>query len=172
MHVHFVCAGNVYRSRLAEALLNRERLSGLHASSSGTIAAENLNGPVSWTALRLLKRSALIPFMSPSWTQTNPDLLAAADLVVFMEPAIHAHCVATFTFAGDAFEVWDVPDVGDPRFPEQQVAPGDDARLMAVTEATFARLQGEVAALVDRLLKGSAGKLCDHEAAGASEAAS
>jgi len=148
VEIHFVCAGNAYRSRLAEALLNSLGLPGVRATSSGTIAAENLNGPVSWTALRLLKRNQLIPFMSPRWTQTTPELLAAADLVVFMEPAIWAHCLAAFAFGG-AFEVWDVPDVNDPRFPDQRVAPGDELRLIAVTEATFARLQREVAARAD-----------------------
>jgi len=172
VHVHFVCAGNAYRSRLAEALLNSHGLPGVRASSSGTVAAENLNGPVSWTALRLLKRHGLIAFMSPQWTQTAPELLAAADLVVFMEPAIHGYCVSAFGFAGGAFEVWDVPDVGDPRFPEQQVATGDDLRLIAITEATFARLQHEVAALVERLIAGRAGERPAAGAAGAAEATS
>lgn len=171
MNVHFVCAGNVYRSRLAEALLNSSCLPGVRASSSGTIAAENLNGPVSWTALRLLKRNGLISFMSPHWTQTTPQLLAAADLVVFMEPAIYQACAVEFAFAGGAFEVWDVPDVNDPRFPEQLVTPGDDTRIIAITEATFALLQREVSALVERLVASRAAGQGD-ESAGAPEAAS
>ncbi len=157
MQVHFVCAGNTYRSRLAEALLNSHALSGVRASSSGVRAAENLNGPVSWYALRLLKRNGLIPFMSPHWTQTTPELLANADLVVFLEPAIRDACVSAFAFAGGACEIWDVPDVGDPRFPDQQAAPGDELRIMAITEATFGRLQREVAGLAERLRTGNAG---------------
>jgi protein-tyrosine-phosphatase len=172
VHVHFVCAGNVYRSRLAEALLNSHELPGVRASSSGIRAAENRNGPVSWTALRLLKRHGLIPFMSSHWTQTTPELLAAADLVVFLEPAIHATCVTAFAFAGGACEVWDVPDVADPRFPEQQAEPGDETRLIAITEATFARLQREIAALAERLRPRNAGASASDAAVAAREAAS
>ncbi len=157
MPVHFVCAGNTYRSRLAEALLHGHALPALRASSSGIRSAWKLNGPVRWTALRLLKRDGLIPFMSPHWTQTTPELLMNADLVMFMEPAIHAACVSAFAFAGAACEVWDVPDVGDPRFPEQQAAPGDEPRLIAITEAAFARPKREVAALAERLRAGTAG---------------
>ncbi|HLZ72000.1 MAG TPA: hypothetical protein VKV26_19010 [Dehalococcoidia bacterium] len=157
MHVHFVCMGNVYRSRLAEALLNSQRLVGVRASSSGIRAAENLNGPISWYALRLLKRGGLIPFMSPVWTQTTPDLLAAADLVMFMEAAVREACAASLLLPGGACEVWDVPDVGDTRFPEQQAASDDERRIMAITEATFTRLQAEVAALGRRLAAAAIG---------------
>jgi protein-tyrosine-phosphatase len=84
MNVHFVCVGNSYRSRLAEAVLNALAISGMRATSSGTHASDNENGPISWYGARLLKNHGLIPFMSPSWTQTTPSMLAAAGLVVFM----------------------------------------------------------------------------------------
>jgi protein-tyrosine-phosphatase len=158
MQIHFVCVGNVYRSRLAEALLNSRGLAGVRACSSGTHAAENLNGPVSWYALRLLKRNGLIPFMAPHWTQTTPELLAASDLIVFMERDIYAHCAAAFAFARTPYEVWDVPDVGDPRYPEQQAAPDDEPRIMAITETTFKRIAAEVDALVQRLTAQQHGK--------------
>ncbi len=165
VQIQFVCVGNAYRSRLAEALLNSYGLRGVRARSCGIRAVENLNGPVSWYALRLLKRNKLIPFMSPTWTQTTPDLLAGSDLVVFMEPAIHAYCAASFAFAGAAHEVWNVPDVGDPRYPEQQAALDDEPRIMAITEATFARLQIEVAALAERLSAGQLGEASSRSAA-------
>lgn len=154
VHVHFVCAGNVYRSRLAEALLNSHCLPGLRVSSSGVRAAENLNGPISWTAMRLLKRAGLVPYMSPHWTQTTPALLAEAGLVIFLDPACNAACADTYGYAG-AREVWDVPDVNDPRYPEQRVDSTDEPRLMQVTEQTFERLRREVDALAGRLRSGT-----------------
>ncbi|HZU77238.1 MAG TPA: hypothetical protein VFA70_10775 [Dehalococcoidia bacterium] len=150
MHVHFVCVGNTYRSRLAEALLNARELPGVRATSSGIRASENLNGPVSWQALRLLKNHGLIPHMSPHWTQTSAAVLAAADLVVFMEPACRQYCAEQYGFAGDC-EVWDVPDAGYPfwdgRFDELE----GDARSFAINEETFAMLRALVEDLARRL---------------------
>lgn len=151
MLVHFVCIGNTYRSRLAEALLNSHGLPDLRAASSGIRAAENLNGPVSWYALRLLKNAGLIPYMAPHWTQTTPEALAGCDLVVFMEEACLRFCETECHFARRSYEIWEVPDVNDPRFPEQQAPPGDELAVMAITERTFRRLKAEVAALVERV---------------------
>lgn len=151
MIVHFVCVGNTYRSRLAEALLNARGLPGVSATSSGIRAAENANGPVSWYALRLLKNNGLIPFMSPRWTQTTADVLASADLVVCMGSACHRHCREHYGFVASNYEVWDVPDVNEPGYPDQQADPGDEQQIMRITERTFERLQREVEALAERL---------------------
>src|SRR5689334_8475622 len=86
IHVHFVCTGNGYRSRLAETYLKAKQLSWLRVSSSG-IAAERWflkNGPICWDAMRLIYNNRLVPFMSLSTIQTTPQHLAQATIVIFM----------------------------------------------------------------------------------------
>jgi hypothetical protein len=95
--------------------------------------------------------------MAPHWTQTTPALLAASDLVVFLEPACYQACAAWVERPPPASEVWEIPDVGDPRFPDQQAAPGEELQIMAMTERTFARLQHAVAAFVTQYTASAVG---------------
>ncbi len=153
MDIHFVCVGNSYRSRLAEALLNIHGAPALRATSSGTHASENENGPVSWYAARLLKNHALIPFMSPSWKQTTPDLLTAADLIVFMADSCRRWCEERldFSFSSAACQVWTVPDLDEFEFASPSGTPAGELERIAATESTFALIERLVVDLVARL---------------------
>ena len=78
MHIHFVCSGNSYRSRLAEAYLKSVLVDKtIIVSSSGTEAEKHRlkNGPICWYAMRLMKRNNLIPFMSWKERQTTSQIL-------------------------------------------------------------------------------------------------
>ena len=78
MHIHFVCSGNTYRSRLAEAYLrSMDKKPNTKVSSSGIIADKSKpeNGPVNWYTMRLMKRNDLIKYMSWQQTQTTQPLL-------------------------------------------------------------------------------------------------
>lgn len=116
MHIHFVCSGNAYRSRLAEAYL-RSKLSNqtVTVSSSGINAQKNraLNGPISWLAMRILQRHNLISYMSWLEQQTSKKLLAAADRIIFMRQEHVDHCRDKLNYRGDNHEVWDIPDVSE-----------------------------------------------------------
>src|SRR5215510_2640772 len=92
MHVHFVCTGNAYRSRLAEAYLRAQQLEGVSVSSSGIRAriGYRYNGPISWYALRLLQREGLLSFVSKRSRQTTRKDLCKAQLVIFMQPHHYA----------------------------------------------------------------------------------
>jgi len=85
MHIHFVCSGNSYRSRLAEAYLKFKLVSKEIEVSSSGIRAEGYkfdNGPICWYAMRLMKRNALIEFMSWQQQQTTKELLSGVDLLI------------------------------------------------------------------------------------------
>jgi protein-tyrosine-phosphatase len=131
--VHFVCTGNAYRSRLAEAHFNSKAVAGLRATSSGTMAERNLNGPITWYAARIIQRERLVPFMSHTWTQTIAKLLHGADLVVFMAPEHEAFCRQQFEMDGVATRVWSVPDVDEVDLTSCANAAEREARLMVVT---------------------------------------
>jgi protein-tyrosine-phosphatase len=150
MNVHFVCVGNSYRSRLAEAVLNALAISGMRATSSGTHASDNENGPISWYGARLLKNHGLIPFMSPSWTQTTPSMLAAAGLVVFMADGCRRWCSEQLGHAGTDCEVWQVADLDEFEFSAPRTTPAGEQERIAATEATFALIERLVTDLVGR----------------------
>lgn len=53
--VEFVCSGNTFRSRTAEAYLKSKGVAGIVVSSSGPTANLDLNGPISWWGQRIIK---------------------------------------------------------------------------------------------------------------------
>lgn len=110
MKIHFVCSGNSFRSRMAEAYLNSKMVSSLVVSSSGIEATKNLNGPISWYAARVIKDNELIGFMANFWTQTTREIIQQNDLIIFMEEEHHLFC-KEFLIPDQKYEIWNVPDV-------------------------------------------------------------
>lgn len=113
MHIHFVCSGNTFRSRLAEAYLKSKNIRGLRVTSSGVKAHENKNGPITWYAARLIKHHDLVHFMSHGWTRTTQEFLKDADIVIFMDKKHHHHGQKDLGFSGKRYEIWNIPDLGD-----------------------------------------------------------
>jgi protein-tyrosine-phosphatase len=148
MHVHFVCTGNSYRSRLAEATFNSRAPSGLSATSSGIKAHLNENGAISWYAARVLADRQLLLYTAASWTQTDAEALRSADYVVFLTEEHHAYCCEHFAFDGRPHSVWNVPDVDVLSVPAAASAEERAAILLRAAEGTFEQIAG----LVDRLL--------------------
>jgi protein-tyrosine-phosphatase len=151
MNIHFVCAGNTYRSRLAETYLNSLQLPAVKVSSSGTIAAENLNGPISWLTAWVIKKHSLVPFMSSHWHQTTAETLEAADKVIFMDAATYETCQSQFNYRGTNYEVWDIKDVGDFQLPQSTPQVTGETENMAKAEATFELIKTKVDTLVAKL---------------------
>lgn len=140
MKIHFVCRGNYYRSRLAEAYLKSKQISGIDVSSSGIQAEESyvLDGPIAWYAMRLIKNNNLIPFMKAFPTQTTEELLLYADLTIFMTQHHYEYARDLFNFSGD-YEVWSIPDLD--QFHDEDVSLDDDIARMHATEKTFEEIK-------------------------------
>lgn len=143
MKIHFVCLGNIYRSRLAEAYLNSKKLDNVEVISSGTKAVENGNRPISWLTQRLFEAYRLVPFEKPNWTQTSKQLLGSADLTIFFDHKIYKHCVDQFEFNSDSFEIWEIADLDG--------SIEDWAEKIKVTEETFGVIRQRVDNLIKRL---------------------
>lgn len=149
MRIHFVCTGNTYRSRLAEAYLNAKRLSDIHTSSSGIEAAENICGPVCWEAQRILEAEGLVPYMSPMWQQMHKDILDKQNLIIFMEHHHYKYASKQCGFTGDNYTVWDIPDLDE----LETLELGETIEKVQASEKTFAQIKEKVDELIETLNK-------------------
>jgi protein-tyrosine-phosphatase len=83
MTIHFICTGNIYRSRLAEAYCASKGVSGLCVLSSGIGTKLNRALAIAPYAARVLRERGLEHFAAPSWQQTTAALVRASDVLVF-----------------------------------------------------------------------------------------
>jgi protein-tyrosine-phosphatase len=114
--IHFICRGNSFRSILAEAYLNSQRLNELRAVSSGTKAAEHRPGNLTaYTAtLRLLAKKGIRQFAKADYgDQVTQSRLAGADVVVCMNQRVYDECQHLVTLPAGT-HIWSVNDIGEP----------------------------------------------------------
>lgn len=155
MHIHFVCSGNFYRSRLAEAYFKSiSKNKDIEVSSSGIIAeAKKMeNGPICWYAMRLMKRHNLIPFMSWKERQTTKEALKGVNLLICMNQLHLDFCQNEMGYAGK-FEVWDVPDLKemDGFIPPTVSGIETDINHIKLTEKTFLLIKEKVGNLIKNI---------------------
>jgi len=110
MKIHFVCSGNTFRSRLAEAYFNSKNIPSLEMSSSGIAAGRNLNGPIAWYAMRIIKNNGLVNFMSNYWQQTTKELIEGKNLVIFMKKSHYDFC-RDFLIPDQKYLIWNIEDI-------------------------------------------------------------
>ena len=115
MHLHYLCTGNVFRSRLAESytnyLIKTKNISDLSVSSSGVLASSNEYGPLAWFAKEVLNQNNLLAYASPAWIQTSPEILKSPDLIIFMTPYHLQFCQTHFGFSGTNYQIWHIEDI-------------------------------------------------------------
>ena len=113
MTIHFICKGNTFRSRLAEAYLNSKQLPNIKVISSGVEAERNDSGPITWYAQRIIQQNKLVPFEKPVWDQTTKLMLEEGDLTIFMHQNIYNYAVEHFDFNSKNFQIWDIDDANE-----------------------------------------------------------
>jgi protein-tyrosine-phosphatase len=155
MHIHFVCSGNAYRSRLAEAYLKSKLGSKeIKVSSSGIAARLHKfgNGPICWYAMRLIKHHNLIEFMSWQEQQTTKEILSGVDLLICMRQEHLDFCQNELGYIGK-FEMWNIPDLDemDDFIPSLQPGLETDINHINLTEQTFKLIAEKVDDLVKQL---------------------
>lgn len=112
MRIHFICTGNIYRSRLAEAYCVSRCAGGTQVFSSGIAAGLEQDIPISPYAADILARYGLDSHASARWQRTTEGLVRASDVLVLME-AEHLHfCEEWIDPARQKIEVWGIEDVG------------------------------------------------------------
>jgi protein-tyrosine-phosphatase len=141
MTIHFICTGNIYRSRLAEAYCASKGLPGLRVASSGIGTALNGGVPIAPYAARVLNERGLECFAAPSWQQTTATLVQTSDVLVFMEREHQRFCEDWIEPIRQRVEVWDIQDVG----------PVDAAEIMNKVERTFEMIRQRTEMLLTAL---------------------
>ena len=131
MTIHFICTGNIYRSRLAEAYCASKGVPGLCVSSSGIGTKLNRGIPIAPYAVRVLSERGIERFAAPSWQQTTAALVRASDILVFMEREHYIFCKDWLDAVRQTVEIWDIPDVG----------PVEAAHIMTEVEQTFQMIE-------------------------------
>ena len=108
--IHFVCEGNTFRSRLAEAYLKSLKTKG-EVSSSGVDAKRNLNGPITPWANEVAKKEGIYRYLAKMWTQSTKRIIDPQDLVIFLEKKYFDFCNNRLRCELQEYEIWDIPDI-------------------------------------------------------------
>lgn len=151
MKIHFVCTGNIYRSRLAEAYLRSKQIPNFSVFSSGTKASTGFKGPISWYAQRILQRNMLTPFMSRSWNDTKYQTLKESDYVIFMGKENYEFCKSKNYPIGSKYVVWELPDFDDSNLNGKRLDKKTEIKLIEDSEKTFSDIKEKVDQLVQEL---------------------
>lgn len=145
MNLHFVCTGNVFRSRLAQSYakyLLKDRTD-ITITSSGVNASHAKDGPISWYTLKIIEDNDLIPYMSQTWIQTTAEILTKQDLIIFIQPWHLEQCQQRFGYTGTNHQVWDIPDVT----PDMS-----DDQIISFSQKQFELIKLKVSDLVRQLV--------------------
>jgi protein-tyrosine-phosphatase len=149
--IHFVCVGNVYRSRLAEAYFNSLEIPQTKAISSGIHAQNNAAGPICWYSERIILNNALVNFMSPHWQPTTLELLEKSDLNIFMDQKIYDFARSVLGYFGNNHTIWSIPDFECHYHLDPKESEKEDITLLEKSELTFLLLKEDVNKLVQEL---------------------
>ena len=131
INIHFVCTGNIYRSRLAEAYCTSRRIPGIRVTSSGIAAGRDGNAAISPWAGDVLDRYGLASYAAPYWQRSSEALVQASDVLVFMEPEHERFCAEWIEPGRHRVEVWGIEDIGSMEF----------SKIPEKVERTFAMIR-------------------------------
>ncbi len=122
-HIHFICRGNVYRSRLAEAYAKSllPANCNIEISSSGIQASLNLSGDVDVDTVKALEADNLKKHLVPSWQQTTQKLIDSIDVLVFMSETVYEDAAKLYKLPKDRCVIWHIKDIDNiyPQVKEQ-----------------------------------------------------
>lgn len=141
LRIHFICTGNIYRSRLAEAYCASRRIPGIHVSSSGIAAGATGHAAISPYAADVLAQHGLGSYAAQRWQRTTQALVQASDVIVFMESEHRQFCADWIEPERQRIEVWQIEDVG----------PIDATQIPAKAQRTFAIIRQQTDALLTTL---------------------
>jgi protein-tyrosine-phosphatase len=112
--IHFICRGNVYRSRMAEAYLKSLELPNIEVISSGTVAEregqQNIQNQKD--TLNILKRHGLDKHAKKHWAQLTQSLVKPDDITICMNQRVYDEA-STFIKFPRVPIIWGINDLGE-----------------------------------------------------------
>lgn len=151
--IHFVCLGNAFRSRLAEAYAKSLGLKNIEFSSSGT-AAHLFEQRVPRLAEQVAHQQGVAKFLSKGQQQTTGKLLSKQDMVIFMSPDVMAQAMQMYSFEPKKCLCWHVNDLWQDQL-KTHTKPSQTAANLRLVAATFNKINHNV----DQLAKEISGPL-------------
>jgi protein-tyrosine-phosphatase len=148
MKIHFICRGNTYRGRIAEAYLNSKLIKDIEVSSSGIEAEGNLDGPICEYTKEILKKHKIFQFAKESWTQTSKTELEKQDLIILMSKHHFDYCKNKLNFCPKRYEIWNIKDVSGTL---SKVEMHDLRKVTECVENNYSEITQKVDDLINRL---------------------
>lgn len=110
--IHFVCLGNLYRSRMAEAILKSLHLSQYSVMSSGVIADQTAAALlISQCAHDVLEDEQLLSYTKRKKSQLTQARLDRADITIFMNREVYSECLRRGLKPPNRSYIWDINDI-------------------------------------------------------------
>ena len=158
MIVHFVCAGNTYRSRLAEAYFNSLNIKNYRAISSGTQANKGHHIQISPYTEIILKNYGIDKYASKHKTQLTQERLNEANITICVNRDVYSDCLEANLNMPRRTYIWDIADVKDFDKAEIEIA---NHQLPSEADRTFNLIKNHVDELVKFLNRPTPNKLVD-----------
>lgn len=141
--IHFVCKGNTYRSRLAEAYFNSVDTPNLECISSGVEAHAIEDPPIEWYSMKIIQNNNLVLGMSRDSKKTSKEMIENADFTVFMEKEIYEFCKNMLGFNSDLYQIWNIEDL--------HTRDKSVEEIITISESAFKNISEKVDSLVKDL---------------------
>jgi len=144
--IHFVCQGNIYRSRLAEAYAKSLRNKDWGITSSGVNSFRDPRTTLSPWSKIIAEQNNFSDCLSQAKTQTSTDILQKNDIIVFMSQDTYNDARKNYDFNEAISIIWDIKDSKD----WNKFLSVDQKR-----QGTFRQIKRKVDQLVKDVLAGS-----------------
>jgi protein-tyrosine-phosphatase/8-oxo-dGTP pyrophosphatase MutT (NUDIX family) len=148
--VHFVCRGNIYRSRLAEAYAKSLKLPGYVFTSSGVETDTNPHTLLSPFARDVARTRRLTAWLSKHKVQTTSELLKNQDIIVLMSKDVFDAASTNLNFDASKATVWGIKDL-DTHFVRHKISKQDAAKAEQIVGQTARAIIERVDALLSDL---------------------
>lgn len=149
--IHFVCLGNAFRSRLAEAYAKSLELDGFEFSSSG-IAAHLFEQRLPKHAEIPARKHQILSRMSSGQHQTTNEILEEQDLIIFMKPDVLKEANKLFKVDERKVIEWNVDDLWQ-AMAKKRLKDPDTERALRLSFELFDKIKAHVDALADDISK-------------------
>ena len=141
--VHFVCRGNVYRSRIAEAYLRSKAIPGVTVTSSGVAATDNQSAQIATLPLSIAQAAGFDSWQNFDWTQTSQAELDRADIIIFLNDDIESDAKCDYSLSSQKYEIWDVANL-DEELAAEHSDISDSATIEKLIEAAITAIEAHV----------------------------